>query len=186
MINRMGSPIIWLIMIPLVVISTISVPASVVHAETMSLFVPKKTQEQSNWCWAAVTQSIMAFHGTHTSQCNIVMRGKAKSTCPNETGFDSDVQRALSASGFRSSVTGALSFNDIKYEIATNRLPFYVRWNWSGGGGHAVAVDGFSDGTTDYVDYMNPLDGEYHFDTYDWFKNGPGHTWGGTVYRISK
>ena len=157
------------------------------YPTTWSLTVPGITQGQSNWCWAASIRSIMGYHGVWDNQCNIVEKVfPPPPPCPNVTALDWQAQQALSNYGFQSTLfANAISFSSIVSEIYYASRPFYAGWSWiPGPWGHAVVVSGYDKVGDNYVEYMNPANGGFNLRTYDWFRNGPGHVWNGTIYRI--
>lgn len=110
-------------------------------------------QEQTNWCWAATAVSVSAFFNPATpwTQCKLVNAEFNRTDCCTY-GSSSNcnkpwyLDRALIRTGnYVSGPTpGAGTMTDVKNEISNNR-PLCVRIGWSGGGGHAVALDGYSE-----------------------------------------
>lgn len=146
------------------------------------------TQEKTNWCWAACSQSILSYFGTSVTQTAFVNYVKNSTTAPNLTATDAEAKSGLSHWGVSSTqTTSYLSFSTIISEIYNNNRPIYAGWSWTAGGGHALVLDGYDDDTTDYVEYMNPGDGGFHQATYTWFKGGSSydHVWDGTLYKMS-
>jgi hypothetical protein len=64
------------------------------YVEYKLLSVPAIKQEQSNWCWAAVTEMIADFLGANATQTDIVKY--VKGSVVNETGTVYDMQKGLS------------------------------------------------------------------------------------------
>jgi len=108
-------------------------------------------QQQTNWCWAAVSASVSAFFKPSTTwtQCVTVNAEFGRTDCCTN-GSSSDCNKAwyldkgLTRTGnFVSMSAGAGTMADVKAEIDNNR-PLCARIGWSGGGGHAVALDGYN------------------------------------------
>jgi Papain-like cysteine protease AvrRpt2 len=108
-------------------------------------------QEQTNWCWAATAASVSAFFNPSTTwtQCKIVNAELGRTgCCTNGSSSYCNISwyldRALTRTGnFVSMSWGTGTMSDVKNEIDNNR-PLGVRIGWSGGGGHFVALDGYS------------------------------------------
>lgn len=154
------------------------------YPATYSVSVPKEKQEKTLWCWAASSVSILENLGTNTTQSDFCTVVKGKIT--NKAANDSEAQDGLSHYGYSSKLTTSyLSFNTIRLEIYNYERPIYMGWSWNSGGGHALVIDGYDMSSEDYVSYMDPHDGAYHYGTYDWVKgNSSNHVWDGTLYKI--
>jgi len=151
-------------------------------------------QEQTNWCWAATAQAIMGFHGTSVRQCDLANWLFSQSTCCSNPGSaacnraatNAEQSRVYSHWGFSNTpVNSSISFTTVKNEICNNR-PIKFGWAWTGGGGHALTMRGYYDGTTDYVYYIDPGDASYNYNAYSWVVSGGNHTWSTTTYNIHK
>ena len=112
-----------------------------------------QTQQQTNWCWAAVAASVSAFFDPNTNwrQCSIVnaefnrndcCTNGSSANCNKPWYIDLGLQRT---GNFRSKSTGAGTMTDVSQDVNISR-PLCVRIGWSGGGGHAVAIDGYHRG----------------------------------------
>jgi hypothetical protein len=127
-------------------------------------------QEEINWCWSAVTQTIAAFrHGRSSTQEEIASKHAEQSGKPyrcappnrshtgggqcssaaacSATCNDPHVlRRILEEQGLYDqtlSSNAAPSFEQIQAEVNAQRpLPCRVQWN--GGGGHFILVSGWS------------------------------------------
>ncbi|NOK58190.1 MAG: hypothetical protein GFH25_541210n36 [Chloroflexi bacterium AL-N10] len=145
-------------------------------------------QEQSNWCWAAANKMIMNWHGTSASQCAIV--DKVFSGCPNQGAYLHEAASALRSYGFNADEwNGWLGAKTVVQELDAGR-PFYVHWNWSSGGAHAVVVRGYnsnSSGSAATVYYADPLPlnrGRFASLSYDDFVDNGTHEWVKTIWDI--
>ena len=127
-------------------------------------------QGASNWCWAATTQSVMAFlNRGNLSQEDIVRRHIQAShrpyTCnaphdPHTGGGHCDVNgctaecndlhaidMALNGEGVAVtalSIDAVPDFQDIKNQITARRRPIPCHVAWPTGGGHIVVISGWS------------------------------------------
>ena len=63
------------------------------EAASKTIYAWAYAQEQSNWCWAATSATVVRWEtGNTPGQCQLVKWGKAPSTCGNWTGsFGTDV-----------------------------------------------------------------------------------------------
>lgn len=165
-------------------------------AGAYSIGAPEVTQEQSEWCWAAVSKSILEYYLYDVEQCEIAEYTRTHATfhdfgdinccedasqgcnywnyltCSTGDGCIVDIfsHWGLSAYG----VEAILSLNDIAAQIAAFK-PFIVRWGWLWGGGHFVVVHGVY---ADNIDIMDPRYGEgYKTVKYDWLKSDGLHDW---------
>ncbi len=130
---------------------------------------PLVTQEETNWCWAASSLSILNYYGIYTSQSQYVTYVKTGTTSPiydpNVTATVSECENGLDYFGVSSTMYyGSLSFSTVKSEVGTNNRPIFtaIRWLDSNNtvvGGHAVVIDGYYEYTNeDYqeIRYMDP------------------------------
>ncbi len=107
-------------------------------------------QQQTNWCWAAVTVSVSAFFKPTTSwtQCTLVNAEFARNDCCTSGSISACnkpwyLQKSLKrTNNLESWSSGTGTMSKIAFEI-NNGNPICVRIGWSGGGGHAVAIDGY-------------------------------------------
>jgi Papain-like cysteine protease AvrRpt2 len=124
-------------------------------------------QEQSNWCWAAVTQSVSRFYATAPvpQQCEIVARQLTPLDCcgADKTGPCNkawNLDQPLKAAGhynYRDDST--IPFTDVQTEVTGSR-PVGVRIDWGDGTAHFVAIIGWSTATgTEWVDVGDPFSG---------------------------
>ncbi len=144
-------------------------------------------QQQSQWCWAATTVSITRFYEQQSTltQCQLVNLHFGRSDCcsqPSSSNCNrpSNTGEALNRVGhLREDRAGVLTFQQIQDEVNLAR-PIAIRIAWSGGGAHAIALDGYAtSGTTQWVYGDDPGSGNSFVATYNSFKtayNGTG-TW---------
>jgi hypothetical protein len=149
---------------------------SVLEASRVSLGIPKdflmeggapsgrvlpfrmQHQEQTQWCWAAVTASVADFYNQPGwRQCQIVETCRGTSGCCTQGSSSACNQpwfldQSLSRTGDLSDyLARSLSWSEVQAEIEAGR-PVGVRIGWPMGG-HFVAIDGYSGtGTLDIQD----------------------------------
>lgn len=125
-----------------------------------------RCQEELQWCWAAVTQSIEELRGARLSQSEIASRhidpngdglvcahplgaGGSGSRChgchadcgdPHSLGFVLDERGRLAPGG---AVQELASFDEIRTAVDARR-PLPVRIEWGGRRGHFVCVTGYA------------------------------------------
>ena len=158
-------------------------------------------QEQGQWCWAAVTRSILLYYGHDKRQCDIAEYARTVSTLrdlgtvncctdpsqgcdkwhyygktPGSIADNLNHFGSLSAAGLEQAVTDA----EVDSEINTHGRPLVVRWRLASGNGHFVVAHGLTNGT---AAYMNPFPGEgKKVATLKWLRDGGGHKWTHSVH----
>jgi hypothetical protein len=124
-------------------------------------------QQQTNWCWAAVSTSVAQYYDPATSwtQCAVANGelgrtdccGGAASTSCNVYGT---LNTALTRVGHLDRmVSGGATFQEVDDEIDAER-PLGLRVAWSGGGAHFLAVIGYLEGVVEYVAVDDPIYGK--------------------------
>jgi hypothetical protein len=109
-------------------------------------------QQQTEWCWAAVSKSVASFFDSPPTwtQCSIANAELGQvDCCANGSSPSCNcswyLDRALSrVKHLRSMSTGSSGKPTIENEVDQN-LPIGARIGWSGGGGHFVAIYGYDD-----------------------------------------
>ena len=160
--------------------SLLSVPMSA------SLSFTPRTQEQSNWCWAASSVAVLGYFKTSATQTGFVTY--VKGSPENKTGTWTETQTGLAHWNRTFTWASSLSYSTLTAEIATYQRPVMIGWNWFAGGGHMVVATGYSDdGSEQYVEYMDPATGTFKRNTYSWVlggNSGSDHTVNGSLYQI--
>ena len=160
------------------------------------LEITEEIQKVSQWCWAAVSNSILDYYGFEGEQCEIAEYTRQVATWHNygtayccdkpngqcnywnylwgEDGSVADI--LLHFGGIATEgIDAPLTSDECHGQIVINR-PFIIRWAWDTGGGHFVIGHGIEpDGT---FHYMDPWFGEgAKISTYDWMVEGGKHEW---------
>lgn len=108
-------------------------------------------QEQTNWCWAAVSTSVARFFGSGAvpTQCKLAANQLRVAECCGEAGAGSACNQpwyldaALEHLGrLARMANGAQSFTVFQGQIDADK-PLCARIGWAGGGGHFVALSGW-------------------------------------------
>lgn len=122
-------------------------------------------QTQTNWCWAATSDSVSHYYTPSStwSQCTIANACLGSATCcatPGPCNVYGYLDRALTVTkNFKSMVAGTITFGQIKAEILSGR-PIGVRTAWSGGGAHFLCIIGYDTiGNVPYVYLDDPIYG---------------------------
>jgi hypothetical protein len=127
-------------------------------------------QEQTNWCWAAVSSSVSRFYDMASTwdQCKVANSALSRNDCcgagaANLCNIRWCLAAALTATGnLRGQMLRrSLTFAEIRAEIARNS-PVGSRVEWRGGGGHFQAIVGWLVGHegTEYIDVSDPAFGD--------------------------
>lgn len=152
-----------------------------------------QTQQQSQWCWAAVTASVAGFYnsGSDWTQCSLANAELGQTTCCADGSTSQCNQwwyldRSLGRTGNLTGVEmGTLTVEGIDAEL-DNQRPVGARVQWSDGSGHFVIISGVGvDAKTIAIE--DPFYGS-SFMSYDTFKDnyqGLGGFWERT-YRTNK
>lgn len=146
-------------------ITTFVAPAAPSHKLALSV----QPQQETNWCWAAVSTSISAFYNALTvwTQCLVANTALPRTDCCSAPA-NSDptlcnkpwyLDIALQVTNnFRQMIGAPLSFAALQTEI-NNSQPVGCRIGWTGGGGHFVAIVGWlaASSGTEYIDISDPI-----------------------------
>ena len=178
------------ILFHLILILSLSLTMKFVSGQVLD--VPETIQEHSMWCWDASSNCVLTYYGYTFTQCEIADWTWSRSDCCGEPTFywdhtcnsgnflfdasDHDIDDILDHYGNISSVgqNSVLTEEEIQTSISSGK-PYVFRWDWDGGGAHALVGHGIIDNT---VYYMDPWPGEgLSFGDYDWMVDGGSHTW---------
>ena len=172
------------------VVAAAAIAIPVAQADAGQLNVQQQTQQQNQWCWVASGLTIARFkgYGANTTQNTFCAYGRgmsAGSSCPNQPGELSNVQRAFQQLGLRpGSVTGALSFSSVQGEIDGSR-PIETGIYWTAGGGHAQVIYGY-DQASQSVFYGDPWPSSprYSQARHSSYVSNSQFRWAQSLYRI--
>jgi hypothetical protein len=152
------------------------------RAEAGYLHVKQNYQEETQWCWAGSSQSILEHYGCFLSQTTIADYGTeganiwnwlwGATTSPTRRGIDRILDHFASLDS--DTYSSSLTLQQCLDEIDAGHL-FVVRWEWDSGGGHFAVCHGVETNTM-YI--MDPWYGPT-IDDYDWVCRSAsrGHTW---------
>ncbi len=165
------------------------------QAQAQVLDAPLVFQEQNQWCWAAVAQSVLKYYGYQVAQCEIAEYTRSVATWHNfgnvnccesasqgcnywnyNWGRDGSIEDILMHFGNIKTTKRAshLIYQEAAYEMQKN-APFIMRWAWKSGGGHFVVGHGLSG---DFMHYMDPWYNQGHMiGLYNWVVESTNHTW---------
>lgn len=151
-----------------------------------SLGVPDVLQSKSQWCCAASSVSVLRHFGIGGVSQNEVVES-VKAAIVNEPATLDEIEEAVENWGLEASTKtdGSFTFSRVKTEIATDEQPIIAGIAWSSGGGHAVVIDGYDDGSTDYIEYMDPWEGDHYQMKYSSFEDSSTQEWFGSVYNFN-
>jgi hypothetical protein len=169
---------------------------------TMAQVLPvtKVTQEQTEWCWAGVSKSLLALYQHSVSQCEIAEYTRTSAVwhnygtqpcCDVPNGACNYWNYPFLTPGsiqdiilhFKSiasvDVFDSIKLSEINTEIS-NFKPFVIRWLWNGtSSGHFVIGHGVQN---KMIYYMDPYPGEgSKIANYDWIRANAQHTWTHTL-----
>jgi Papain-like cysteine protease AvrRpt2 len=124
-------------------------------------------QQQTNWCWAAVSTSVALYYDPTSAwtQCTVANGELGRSDCCGAGGSTScnvygTLNTALTRVGHLDHMDVAVaSFQAVDDEIDAGR-PLGIRVAWSGGGAHFLVVIGYFEGDTNYVAVDDPIYGK--------------------------
>jgi hypothetical protein len=149
------------------------------------LAIPAIPQEfGTSWCWAAVAQNVMNYHGKNIKQCEAVGKAYGVDTqCCNDDPSSScrgllgvaewifDIQEQEYNFSYQPLKTqgGILNWKEATEEICSKR-PFVSILDFVAGDSHSVVVTGYTtkNGLNEIV-FFDPADGDYFTEAYDLF-----------------
>jgi hypothetical protein len=127
-----------------------------------------ETQQESNWCWAAISSAVDRYYSPYSflTQCEVAaeMPGLQQDACidPEQNNDPEALQTALDVigRGYTPKTLG-IDFKTLQAEIDAGR-PVCVRIEWTGGGAHFVVLCGYQEWTSgvntlETVDVADPF-----------------------------
>ena len=135
---------------------------------------PVPPQEQSNWCWCAVTLAVHRHYqpsDTTTTQCRVADRvlqrdDACRAPSDPQVNVTYYLERALGAFGHLrgEALPHPLTTPQVAHELHHD-APVGARIGWPGGGGHFVVIDGLlDDGERTRVALDDPIFGPSEMD----------------------
>lgn len=108
------------------------------------------TQEQQNWCWVAVGQTILTFLGAPiTVQCDVAsrdpgLRAQCGDCCVEWDCCDEPAWPPFHEYGFEAAVwPGHLAWEQVEQQLRDRGQPFAFTREFVGGGSHMLAATGY-------------------------------------------
>lgn len=166
-------------------------------------------QEQNSWCWAAVSESVLNYHGVLASQCGMANYVFGQTNCcyyvvwPDSTGplcnkanilvdwldllptFNSTKEVLKVFGNVDSSFRPwPVSKSTLEEQIKAKR-PWIMGWRLTSGGGHALLGYGLSGNLVSYIDPW-PFSDRLNVDDYAWVKEASDHVWKQTLLITTK
>jgi hypothetical protein len=159
-----------------------------------NLNIAEIRQTGTNWCWAASGEMVMSHYDRRVPQCEQVNKSYGLTHCcgdlvepecdltgwPDFARYDFDFKRTKDA---------ALSWEQIKEQIACKNNPIAFSWKWVGNSGHMMVIKGFQ--VVDGVNYLyvnDPSKNPAHrFIKYDFYvQSANNHTHWDDFYDFKK
>ena len=140
--------------------------AAVANSKKLNLSVTP--QEQTNWCWAAVSASVSHYYSSTStwSQCTVANAALPRTDCcgagaadPGKCNKPWYLNIALNVTGNLDRVESrSLRFSEVQAEIGRD-APLGTRVGWFGGGGHFQTIVGWlvADSGVEYIDVSDPI-----------------------------
>ncbi len=158
------------------------------HVTAGQLGISMQVQQYDQWCWVASGNTIAAYKGAYTDQntfCDLAINYPTSYQCPNQPGYLSWDQNALSQLGVNPGYEsgGALSWATVVNEINSNR-PMETAIYWTAGGGHAEVIYGYDDGGNIFFGDPWPTDNRYNVMNYNAYVSNGQFSWGDALYGI--
>jgi Papain-like cysteine protease AvrRpt2 len=124
-------------------------------------------QEQTQWCWAAVSVSVALYYqpGSGWTQCQMVNLEKGQTTCcQNGSTPQCNQPHVLDEPLARAGVLDHMEFGTVDYDVISTHIeehrPVAWRIGWSGGGGHFAVIEGYQRHGGEWVAVDDPWFGQ--------------------------
>jgi len=152
-----------------------------------------QAQTQTNWCWAATSTSVSHFYWLWSpwTQCKVANAELGRSDCcnssvPGPCNVPWYLDKALTRTNNFVSIMGQATFQQVRAEIDAGK-PVGARIGWNGGGGHFMAIYGYSIvAGVEYFDIDDPIYGKSHLMVSDFANNYQGSgSWTHTYFTKS-
>ena len=159
------------------IVVTLSGGSTAVFLQAASIMTfDMQHQQQTNWCWSAVSTSTSLFYDANSAwtQCSLANAELGQTTCCINGG-STECNQPWSLNSALSRTGNLASWNAGSEPVATvegqtdEGRPLGARIGWSGGGGHFVMLTGVGNNET-MVAVEDPWYGPSYI-AYDTFKN---------------
>jgi hypothetical protein len=118
-------------------------------------------QEESNWCWAAVSATVLSYYDNDTdwTQCDIATAVLKVDACTGDRSAphinkQTELDKALRVVGCLKRMTDKKVPEKVVFQEIAQRRPVCVRIGWTGEGGHFVVIRGWFIGMEGAVWYI--------------------------------
>ncbi|WP_052759708.1 papain-like cysteine protease family protein [Paenibacillus sp. DMB20] len=171
---------------------TMTVIMLVAFSTQASAYVSYKTlsvtaykQEETNWCWAATSKTIIEYLGKGSPTQSQIVKG-VKGSVVNEGATTSEDKESLTDWDVDTTVTqDSVPFGTIVNDIENYRpLKAGIMWK-NGNGGHDFVIYGYyqdSDNSKYDVYYSDPIDGSKSIKSYSSFDDNTSFSWYDSYY----
>jgi Papain-like cysteine protease AvrRpt2 len=155
-------------LIPSVQVNLVVSPLGGAAANSKKLNLSVKQQQETNWCWAAVSTSVSHFYSPASgwSQCTVANAALPRTDCCGTGASDPlrcnrpwYLDMALNVTDNLDRVESrSLTFGEVQAEIARDAA-VGTRVGWFGGGGHFQTIVGWlvADSGVEYIDVSDPI-----------------------------
>lgn len=154
------------------------------QSQSHTLNIAEIRQVGTNWCWAASSEMVMSHYNSRVPQCEQVNAAYNLTHCCGSI-VEPDCDRtgwpdfARYGFDFKRTNSAALSWEQVKEQLACKNNPIAFSWRWPGGSGHMMVIKGFQ--VVDGVNYLSVNDPnrnpEYRFIRYDFYvESANNHT----------
>ena len=174
-----------ILVVVLLVGSTISASAT-----TFKLNITAREQEESNWCWAAVSLMIIDYLHTWSplpTQSDIVTT--LKGSAVNEGATPQEMTNVLGWYMVSTTNTSTKSFSTVKNMLSGWYSTIGTGVAWTNGGAHAQLIYGYEENSPYqglYVIDPWPNTARRVYYNYDEYKSNTEHVWYQTWYNNKK
>lgn len=161
--------------------------------DTLSLPVKLIAQENAGWCFAAVTQMVLDYHGTKVSQGELLNVFTGRKDCaqvPTPKPCIIGGSEPKLFEHFRYTLDfrlGPLTPEEVVREIYTRRKPMIFGFAWKDGGSHSMVLVGYAKVKGGFlVEVCDPGGGARYWTTYQQWVADANHFYQDSQFNISK
>lgn len=172
-------PKIFTLLTTLIITVSIFCSPAIASASSVYLNIPGETQQQTEWCWAATSQSIIEYLGkAYPSQSDIVTTVLGSPVNQPAT-FDQNTSSLTSYNVSTNAMTLPLPWDTVYDNLQNWYSPIKATISLSYGYHDVVLYGYYQDSYTTNVSWMNPDPNLslWNSGTYSYFKSNPNWTW---------